>query len=72
MKKNFGRNHRLRFVFRICKDLGIDDPVAWMNAVDPRLVDQWIAFYCAEDDGEVEGPQSPEQALKQLQDMTNG
>ena len=39
------RNHRLRFAFRICLQLGIDDPIAWHNAIDSLLLDHWIAFY---------------------------
>jgi len=44
MKEAFAVNHRLRWVFQICKALGIDDPVHWMNTVSPSVVDQWIAF----------------------------
>lgn len=31
-------------MFSICQDLGIDDPVTWMNSVPPVLVDWWIAY----------------------------
>ena len=24
--------------------LGIDDPITWMNATEPRVLDLWIAF----------------------------
>lgn len=30
-------------VFDTCKDLGIDDPIAWMEYVDSRIIDLWIA-----------------------------
>jgi len=72
MKKHFSVNHRLRYVFRICKELGIDDPIAWMNIVPSSLVDQWIAFFCCSDDGEVESEKSPEEQLKKLEGFMNG
>lgn len=30
-------------VFDTCLKLGIDDPVAWMEYVDSKIVDLWIA-----------------------------
>ena len=39
------KNHRLRFVFQLCKELGIDDPICWFNRVPPHVVDWWLAFY---------------------------
>jgi hypothetical protein len=37
-------NHRLRFAFRLCKELGIDDPVTWMDNVPARVLDAWLAY----------------------------
>ena len=31
-------------MFKICLQLGVDDPVAWMNGVDSAVVDGWIAY----------------------------
>ena len=39
------RNPRLDTVFTICKDLGVDDPIHWMNNVSPMVIDWWIAHY---------------------------
>ncbi len=41
--KQFDKNHRLAWAFSICQDLGIDDPISWMNAC-PTLLDWWIGF----------------------------
>jgi len=41
--KEFDRNHRLSWAFSICQDLGIDDPISWMNAC-PVLLDWWIGY----------------------------
>jgi hypothetical protein len=64
-------NHRLRWVFRICKELGIDDPVHWMNSVSPSVVDQWIAFELLERESGLPKPEaaSPEAALDKIQSM---
>ena len=37
-------NHRLRWCFSVCKNLGIDDPVTWMNNTSPAVLDAWIAY----------------------------
>lgn len=66
MSKQIQRNGRLRWVFRICKDLGIDDPCFWMNSVSPTLVDQWIAFYTIPDENKSSDLINPEDALKAL------
>jgi hypothetical protein len=68
MKEHFKVNHRLTWVFRVCKALGIDDPVHWMNTVSPAVVDQWIAFELSErDKGEpTSSGMSPEDALVAL------
>ena len=36
------------FVFQLCRELDIDDPPAWFNAVPESLVDWWLAFYLVE------------------------
>jgi len=66
MKKHFASNHRLKWVFSICKDLGIDDPCHWLNSVSPLLVDQWIAYYSSENSKVEAEKMSPEEALKVL------
>jgi len=45
IKAHFARNHRFRWAFRICEELGIDDPAHWMNCVDPTVLDSWIAYF---------------------------
>lgn len=47
LEAEFHKNHRLQWVFKICSDLSIDDPVTWMNNVDPAVVDGWIAYHLA-------------------------
>lgn len=49
----------------ICKDLGIDDPVTWWNAVPSELVDLWIAFMIVEDP-ETKEMKSPKDAFSVL------
>ena len=44
MKHELEDNSRLDFVFSLCEDLKIDDPVAWMNSTKPVVVDWWIAY----------------------------
>ena len=39
------RDGRLFFAFRLCLELGIDDPRRWLNSVDDELVDLWEAYY---------------------------
>lgn len=55
-------NPRLCFVFRLCKDLGIDDPVHWMNTTSPAVVDQWQAFYSY----------TAEQEMKAMEEVESG
>lgn len=71
MKTQFEVNHRLRWVFKICKDLGIDDPVHWMNSVSPSIVDQWIAYELNERDHGAgpTGGSSPEETLAKIQSL---
>ncbi len=72
MKAHFGRNNRLSWVFKICKNLGIDDPVHWMNNVDPSIVDSWIAFSQYENEleaGAYSKEDSPEAALDKLRNL---
>lgn len=38
-------------MFQLCRELKIDDPPAWFNAVgDTTLIDWWLAFYMLEND----------------------
>ncbi len=41
-------NYRFRMAVKICRELGIDDPIHWMNNTDPRLLDLWIADFIVE------------------------
>lgn len=70
MKAHFKRNHRLSWAFRICQELSIDDPVAWMDAVDPAVLDRWIAYTIYKQELESGGSDtSPEAALDKLRNM---
>lgn len=64
------RNFRLRYAFDICKELGIDDPVCWMNTVPPKVLDFWFAHASLLADERSEGTDSgmmkPEDLAKQL------
>ena len=65
--KHFDKNFRLRWVFKICQKLGIDDTCHWMNSVSPLLVDQWIAFEVAEQQTTSSSDMlDPDEALKRL------
>ncbi len=44
LKEEISCNARLQHVFSICKDLGIDDPIHWMNNTKPIVIDWWIAY----------------------------
>ncbi len=44
LKVEIERNARLFHVFSICEELGIDDPIHWMNSVSPVVIDFWIAY----------------------------
>lgn len=50
IKAELAKNHRLTSVFRICEELKIDDPVAWMNCTDSAVVDSWIAYFSYKND----------------------
>jgi len=52
----------------LCKDLGIDDPIAWYNSAPSAVVDQWFAYYSLESDEMSSNRKgvSPNQALNQL------
>ena len=71
MKSHFKSNHRLRWAFRICKELGIDDPVHWMNFVSPSILDQWIAFSIIENEvvKEEDKESTPQEALTKIKSM---
>lgn len=49
---HFGVNQRLGWVFSICHDLGIDNPIKWMNETPPVVVDWWIAYRCFKSEAE--------------------
>ncbi len=38
------RSARIRFAFRLAIALGIPDPIDWIDTVDPRVIDCWIAY----------------------------
>ena len=63
-------NHRLRFAFRICKELGIDDPITWMDNVPSRVIDAWLAYesLVADEAKEAEKPKgmNPTAALQMM------
>ena len=52
--KHLDKNHRLTWVFSICLELGIDDPITWMNNTPSVVVDWWIAFKIHKSDKERE------------------
>ncbi len=64
-------NPRFHFCVKICKALGIDDPIYWMNNTDPRLLDLWIADYIFEAEGETAG-RRPEAVLNALLSKVRG
>ncbi|TWU19566.1 hypothetical protein [Allorhodopirellula heiligendammensis] len=35
---------RIRFAFRLAISLGIPDPIAWIDTVDPYVLDCWLAY----------------------------
>ena len=58
-------NPRFHYAVKICKSLGIDDPIYWMNNTDPRLLDLWIADYIFDAEG-TGGHRKPESVLGEL------
>ena len=42
-------NTTLDWVVTICRELKIDDPIAWLDATDPRVVDLWIGHFQRKD-----------------------
>lgn len=38
------RSPRIRFAFRLAIALGIADPIAWIDSVDPSVIDCWIEY----------------------------
>lgn len=70
MLAHFKINHRLAWAFKICKNLGIDDPAYWMDNTDPSILDSWIAFSQFENYLEAGAKEdSPEKALDQLRNL---
>jgi len=51
-------NYRLFWAFSVCQELGIDDPIAWMNATSPRVLDWWIAFKIVKSEREAKALES--------------
>ena len=68
---HFGRNYRLEWVFRICKNLGIDDPCYWLDNTSSAVVDQWIAYevFCESKESKSKAASTPEEALGILNTM---
>jgi len=72
-------NIRLQHAFSICKDLGIDDPIHWLNNTKPIVLDWWIAYYSLKADQEAEMMKStsgnvemsPEEAGEYLSRITS-
>ncbi len=70
MKAHLKSNHRLAWAFKICKDLGIDDPVYWMDNTDASILDSWIAYSQFENELESgAGEETPEKALEILKGL---
>ncbi len=44
LKNELERNARLFNVFSICLELGVDDPIHWMNNTSSVIVDWWVAY----------------------------
>ncbi len=44
LKNELEQNARLFNVFSICLELGVDDPIHWMNNTSSVIVDWWVAF----------------------------
>lgn len=59
----------MRWAFIVCQKLKIDDPVHWMNAVSPTLLDQWIAFEIVQKDTGETTSGDPEDTKEQLSNM---
>ena len=55
----------------LCKELKIDDPIAWFNSVPESVLDGWAAFYSLEADemsGKASKMMDPLDAMKMLQE----
>lgn len=65
-------------MFSICHELGIDDPITWMNNTKPLVVDWWVSYLCVKNDREKEAYESsskgkmmdPEEAGEYLSNLT--
>lgn len=77
LRRRLKRNLKLRFAFRLCLQLGIDDPIAWMDNTPPWLLNAWMAYYTLEpwevgsdpDEEKEKKMVSPEEAFNRLQLM---
>ena len=47
-------NPRLFSVFSICQELGIDDPIHWMNNTSRIVIDWWVGFMSLKNERERE------------------
>jgi len=72
-------NVRLQHAFSICKELGVDDPIHWINNTRPIVLDWWIAYNSLLADQEAEMRKStsgntemtPEEAGEYLKRITS-
>ena len=58
LKKELEANFRLEAAFAVCLELGIDDPIHWMNNTSPVLLDWWVAFKSLKYEREMEAYES--------------
>ncbi|GAG07406.1 unnamed protein product [marine sediment metagenome] len=57
-----------------CRDAGIDDPVSWFNACEPRVIDLWVALaiYEATDANKMQPAGQVMQGVARKQGLTDG
>lgn len=56
-------------MFELCIELGIDDPIAWYNAVPDKTIDWWYSFCSVRADKRNAGSSNmtdPSNALKAM------
>ena len=58
------RNHRFRSAVKVCEMLNIDDPILWMNSVEAKTLDLWIAWLVVKE--QPEQMQPAEQVLQKM------
>tara|TARA_Y100000361_G_C11001806_1_gene259690 strand:+ start:340 stop:618 length:279 start_codon:yes stop_codon:yes gene_type:complete len=64
LKKEIEANPRLESVFSICQDLGIDDPIHWMNNTSPRVIDWWIAYHAVKTERELKAYEGDKKSME--------